>query len=82
MSTSLNDFIVARGFADLRDLVNGSSLTVIRSARTVATDSVDIALLDKVITNETESREMNTRMHAAAAERNRLSRNANSRTNR
>jgi len=62
MSTSLQDFVASNGCADLRDLVNRSLLPVIRQARTLATDAADVAWLDKVIKNETESREMNTRM--------------------
>jgi hypothetical protein len=75
MSTSLKDFIVSNGCADLRDLVNQSLLPVIRQARTLATDAADVAFLDKVITNETESREMNTRM-----QRNRRARDEQSKT--
>jgi hypothetical protein len=76
MSTALQNFIASKGLADLRDLVNKERLDTIRHARTLATDNVDIIFLDRVITNETESRELNTRLQRERRARDEQSRSS------
>jgi hypothetical protein len=74
MSNPLQAYVAKNGYANLRDFVNSAGIGTVRFAQKLATEAEDLALLNKVIANEEESRETNTRLHAQRDERNRASR--------
>jgi len=80
MSNPLQAYVAKNGYTNLRDFVNSAGIDTVRFAKKLATDAADLALLEKVIAKEEESREMNARLHAQREERNRASRAEQGRT--